>query len=472
MSLWTNITAEEATHGETNASWEAKHVEIDSRKIKEGDLFVAIKGENFDGHKFVSEALARGAVAAMVSDTSGLTDDASVLVVEDTMKALEDLARYARNRTQAKIIGVTGSVGKTSTKEMLRLALSVHGKTYASHGNFNNHIGAPLNLANLPKDADFGVFEMGMNHAGEISHLTTMVKPHVAIITCVDAVHLEFFDSTESIADAKAEIFEGVQEGGCAILHADSKHLSRLKMAAARNQISDVFTFGEAMDADVRLISYQSTKTGCNADATIAGDLVNFDLLAIGRHWAQVALITLATIHALGLDYKKPATLLAKFDEPDGRGKLARISLADGGEVMVIDDSYNASPASMRSAFAKTTEAWQAHGAKGKKIAALGDMLELGHEAPTLHKALAGELENYEFHKVYTAGSLMKHLHKVLPEPMRGAHVDDVDQLAALLLSDLADGDVLLIKGSHGSRIYQTARALLAVNTEENKHAV
>ncbi|MDE3061200.1 MAG: UDP-N-acetylmuramoyl-tripeptide--D-alanyl-D-alanine ligase, partial [Pseudomonadota bacterium] len=215
MALWDDKTAAEATGGRAQGTWEAARIEIDSRRVKPGDLFVAIKGENFDGHEFVGDAFKKGAAAVAVSKPV----QGNHLLVPDALKGLEALGRYARARSRAKIIGVTGSVGKTSTKEMVRLALSAHGETYATSGNFNNHIGTPLSLANLPPDTPFAVFEMGMNHAGEISHLTTMVRPHIAVITNIEAVHLEFFGTIEKIAEAKAEIFEGVEKGGTAIIN-------------------------------------------------------------------------------------------------------------------------------------------------------------------------------------------------------------------------------------------------------------
>jgi len=465
--LWNNETAMLATSGAANQSWQAQRVVIDSRSVRPGDLFVAIKGERFDGHQFAADALARGAVAAVVSKP--LDAGASTLLVPDTLKALEDLGRAARARFSGRVVGVTGSVGKTSAKEMLRLALSAHGETYATSGNYNNHIGTPLNLANLPADAAFAVFEMGMNHAGEIAHLTRMARPHIALITTVEAVHLEFFESVDGICDAKAEIFEGVGEGGIAILNADNRYLNRLKMAAARQGISSVITFGESQEADVRLIAYQPKASGSEMDISVHGELVTAALGAIGGHWAKTALMTFAASHALKLDHAKTARALKQYAEPPGRGRLSAIALKSG-EATLIDDSYNASPASMKSAFAKTQEVWEALGERGRKVAVLGDMLELGAQEIQFHVQLAEELQKYDFSVVHTSGARMKYLYDALPSSMRGEHVADPMQLEGLLVSRLAPGDVVLIKGSHGSHLYQLAERFL--HASEVKHAV
>lgn len=468
MSLWTHDSAAAATSGITSSQWNASRVEIDSRKIQPGDLFVAIKGERFDGHDFVKEAFKAGAVAAIVSrPPKDVPGDAPLLVVADVFKALEDLGRAGRARSNAKIVGVTGSVGKTSAKEMLKMALSASGKTYATTGNYNNHIGTPLSLANLPPDAEFAVMEMGMNHAGEISHLTRMVRPHVAIITTVEAVHLEFFDSVDGIADAKAEIFEGVVENGVAILNADNRYLNRLKMAAAKQGISRVVTFGESDTADVRLIAYQFDASGCEVDAGVHGALVEYRIGAIGKHWAKSSLAILAAVHALKLDVVKAAKALSAFSEVEGRGKCSAIAVS-GGEATLINDSYNASPVSMRSAFAKTHEVWESLGKKGRKIAALGDMLELGAEENKMHAALATDLAQFDM--VFTAGSRMKHLHEALGASQRGTHVTQAKELLPHLTNELRAGDVLLIKGSHGSKMYELADTL--IGAKEKKHAV
>jgi len=453
-------------------------IEIDSRKIVAGDVFLALKGENFDGHDFIAQALEKGAVATL----SGL----------DT---LEKIAQDKRAKTKAKIIGITGSVGKTSTKEMLRLALSAHGKVHATTGNYNNHIGTPLNLANMPIDVDFGVFEMGMNHAGEISHLTKMVRPHIALITRVEAAHLEFFSGIEEIAKAKAEIFEGLVEGGVRVVNADQEYFCHpreggdLKLSEdSRLRGNDkTITFGENKNANCRLNSYTPTPTGCDVSAEIFGQKLDYKLAAIGRHWAIISLSVLAVCHALGLDLQKSADALASFSEVEGRGKIIPIKTTTG-KYTIIDDSYNASPASMREAFSKTAEVWMAGGKIGRKIAVLGDMLELGESAPEIHKNLAQDLLKNGFDVIHTAGDLMENLHHALPETMRGEHTKTAGELLEIINCHpreggdlnpqkdsrlrgndkekimLQDSDIVLIKGSHGSKMYELAKKLITNN--------
>ncbi len=462
-ALWAVADLVKATDGSANADWCGWRVEIDSRKIQAGDIFVALRGERFDGHEYVVEAFKRGAIAAIVERNLDIAGNQ--LVVGDCYKALDHLARYNRARSHAKIIGVTGSVGKTTTKEMLKLALSVHGKTYATSGNYNNHIGTPLNLANLPLDCEYAVFEMGMNHAGEIAHLTEMVRPHIAVITGVEAVHLEYFSSVEEIAKAKAEIFEGLDNGGgrekerngIAIVNFDQPYFSGIDYKK--------ITFGVSEKADVRLLAYKVNAGGCEVSASIQGAKFDYKIAATGKHLAIISLSVLAVVKALGLDVQKSAQELAKFSEVEGRGRVEKITV-NGTNILLINDSYNASPASMKAAFEKTNEVWRAQGSKGRKIALLGDMLELGVAAPEMHKGLAESLQAQGFDKVYTAGSLMKNLYDSLPENLRGGHVEKSVDLLGII--ELKNNDVVLIKGSHGSKIYQTAQALLG----EIKNAV
>jgi UDP-N-acetylmuramoyl-tripeptide--D-alanyl-D-alanine ligase len=457
-ALWTAVDLVKATGGVASGDWCAWRVEIDSRKVQAGDIYVAIRGARFDGHDFVADAFSRGAIAAIVERKLDIAGNQ--LIVTDCFKALDGLAKYNRTRSKARIIGVTGSVGKTTTKEMLRLALSTHGKTYATTGNYNNHIGTPLNLANLPLDAEFAVFEMGMNHAGEIAHLTKMVRPHIALISCVEAVHLEYFSSVEEIAKAKAEIFEGLEYNGTAIINADQNYFHDIKFPK--------ITFGANDKADCRLLSYKTDASGALVSAEIFGEKIDYKIAAMGKHVAVISLSVLAVCHALGLDMQKSADALAEFAEVEGRGRVEIIKFT-GADILLINDSYNASPASMRAAFAKANEVWLAHGSKGRKVAMLGDMLELGKKSATLHSGLAEKLITQGFDKVYTAGSLMKNLYDAIPEKMRGGHAASADELLEII--KLHVDDVVLIKGSHGSKIYQVADSLLAKG-EKIKNAV
>lgn len=472
--LWNEVSASDATGGIASGTWQATRVEIDSRKVKPGDLFVAIRGDQFDGHDFVKAALEKGAVAAVVSRVPEGLEAAPLLRVEDCLRALENLGREARTRTRARVVGVTGSVGKTSAKEMLRLALSAHGRTYATSGNYNNHIGTPLNLANLPPDTEFAVFEMGMNHAGEIEHLTRMVRPHVAAITTVEAVHIEFFASVEGIAQAKAEIFDSMPEGGVAVLNRDNPHYAYLLRKAGDYGVRIAVTFGAHEKADCRLMAYIPADGGCEVTASIHGRQLQYRLGAVGRHWAVTSLLTLAVTHALGLDDAKTALALGGFSELEGRGKVVRLRVV-GGTAYMIDDSYNASPAAMQAAFAKTREVWESLGRKGRKLAALGNMLELGAEGPLLHAGLAPDLQDQGFDRVFTAGELMKYAYDAIPAGLRAGHAAQAAALMPLIERELKAGDILLVKGSHGSRMYALAEMVaekFAASHMEAQHAV
>lgn len=448
-ALWAVSDLIKATGGVANNEWCAWRVEIDSRKVQAGDIFVALRGERLDGHDYVADAFKKGAIAAIVERK--LDIGGNQLVVSDTLKALSDMGKYNRKRCAAKVIGVTGSVGKTSTKEMLRHVLSVHGKTYATSGNFNNHIGLPLNLANLPLDSEFAVFEMGMNHAGEIAHLTKIVCPEIALITNVEAVHMEFFSSISEIAKAKAEIFEGLTKDGIAVVNADQSYFADIGFKK--------ITFGKNNNADSRLLDYKPFTGGCEVKAAITGNAYEYRIGATGYHFAVISLSVLAVCHALGLDIEKSASALAGFSEVEGRGKIKEIDVSDG-KALLINDSYNASPASMRSAFAKAGEIWQANGCKGRKIAVLGDMLELGKDSILFHQNLADDLQKESFDKIYAAGEFMRNLYEVLPENMRGFYAESVNDLGCVVLGELRQDDVVLIKGSHGSKMYKVAEFL------------
>lgn len=463
--MWVVKDIEQATGGNGHgARWSADRFSIDSRSVAAGEIYIALQGERVDGHDYVAQALENGAEAAIVHHMIDGVPENRQLLVEDTFEALRDLAAYHRRRVDATFVGVTGSVGKTGAKEMLRKVLSTKGKTYASHGNFNNHIGTPLCLVNMPLDAQFGVFEMGMNHAGEISQLSTLVQPHLAVITTVEAVHLEFFDSEEHIADAKAEIFDGMSKGGSAVLNADNPHFLRLKRAAEKHGLGNVISFGVNEMAICRLMEYGADTHGSDVVATISGTPVSYRLGTIGRHWALTSVAVLAAADALGCDLPKAAESLGQFQEPKGRGRLTPLAWhGEDAALLLVDDSYNASPSSMMAAFDKMRELKQASPNR-RTVAVLGDMLELGDLAPRMHAALAEGLKKAEVDKVHTAGSLMKHLRDKLPSTMHGRHTATAEELLPLLEGALEAGDMVLVKGSHGSGMWKLAEGLEAVS--------
>ncbi len=458
-ALWTADEACAATGGELRGpAWTACGVAIDSRGVAAGDLFVALAGPNHDGHDFVAGALQAGAAAAMVHRIpAGLPVDAPLLVVPDTFHGLEALGLAARARSRARIAAVTGSVGKTGTKEMLKLALDAQGATHASVGSFNNHWGVPLSLARMPRDAAFAIFELGMNHPGEITPLTRMVRPHVAVVTTVEAVHTAFFKDTAEIADAKAEIFLGVEPGGVAVLPRDNRHFRRLTAAAKAAGIGHLAGFGRHIEADARLLDCGIDPDSTAILALLHDHPVAYRLGVAGQHWAINSLAVLLTVGALGGDVEAAAHTLRAMAPPKGRGERRAVPLA-GGSFELIDESYNASPVSMRAAIATLAAARPAKGAR--RIAVLGDMLELGGQSEDFHAGLAEVLDNWGIDLVFTAGKLMAALDAGLPAGRRGGHAADADGLAPLVKAAVRPGDVVMVKGSAGSRMGRVVKAL------------
>ncbi|HEX4504658.1 MAG TPA: UDP-N-acetylmuramoylalanyl-D-glutamyl-2,6-diaminopimelate--D-alanyl-D-alanine ligase [Alphaproteobacteria bacterium] len=471
-AIWTAAEAADATGAKPapGAGWAASGVSIDTRAVAANDLFVALKGPRFDGHDFVAAALSSGAAAAMVDRPISGADPARLLAVPDTMAGLEALAIAARARSQARIVAVTGSVGKTGTKEALATLLGAQGRTHASTGNLNNQIGMPLSLARMPATAEFGVFEIGMNHAGEIAPLSAMLRPHVAIITNVEAVHLEYFANVEGIADAKAEIFTGLDADGTAILNHDNPHFGRLTQAAEARGIGNIWSFGESAGAEGRLISVDLEPSGSVVRATILGREIGFRLPLPGRHQVQNALAVLLAVAAMGGDIGAAVATLETLTPVKGRGVAIDVALA-GGSFRIVDETYNASPAATRAALAVLgmTEAG------GRRLVALGDMLELGANGPAEHVGLADALIAAKVAQVFTAGPLTRHLHDALPAHMRGAHAETSAALAPLVARAARANDIVLVKGSAGSQMGTVVAALRARDNKkpsENRRAV
>lgn len=461
-ALWTSAAAARATGGQNSRSWSATGVAIDSRQVERGDLFVALAGGRFDGHDFVADAFARGAAAAVVSrQPADIGGDRPLLMVSDTMAALTALGAAARARTKAKIIAVTGSVGKTGTKEALRIALSAQGATTATAGNLNNQIGVPLSLARMPQGAAFGVFELGMNRPGEIAALSRLVQPHVVIITAIESVHTEFFESVADIADAKAEVFTGMSDG-VAVLNRDNPYFPWLADAAERAGVSRIIGFGAHPEATARLIDCEIHSSFSRVTAVIEGRTVTYRINAPGRHWVINSLAVLAAVEAVGADVAAAAGELAKLVPLKGRGQRHRV-LIPGGSFDLLDETYNASPASMRAAIAVLAAAQP--GFEGRRIAVLGDMLELGSDAPRLHAALANDLVRAGADLVFTAGPNMKHLYDALRADMRGGHAGTAAELTPLVAAQVRPGDVVTVKGSYGTKMSIVIDALLALNT-------
>ena len=457
--LWTLGEIVGATSGKCLGATAAPvtGLSIDTRSLGKNEGFVAIRGPNRDGHAFVAAALDQGAACAIVDGTFPPGDEERLVRVGDTLEALNALGRAGRARARdTVVIAVTGSVGKTGTKEALRLALAPSGSVHASVKSFNNHWGVPLSLANMAKDTRFGVFEAGMNHAGEIDALTRLIRPHIAIITTVAPVPLGFFRSIEEIADAKAEIFHGLEPGGTAIINRDSPHYERLKTHALKHG-AKIVGFGEAEGAEARLLDVVLQPDGSNVKADILGTTVNYRMGAPGRHLVQNSLAALAAVKLAGADLDRAARALSGLHAQAGRGARTLIAGKDG-RVAIIDESYNANPASMRAALA--TLGLTPRAEFGRRVAVLGDMLELGPEGQRLHQGLAEFIDGAGVDVVFACGELMGSLYQALPPSRQGAYAKTAEELAPRLVGAVGPGDVIMVKGSLGSRMGPLVEAL------------
>jgi UDP-N-acetylmuramoyl-tripeptide--D-alanyl-D-alanine ligase len=432
---------------------------IDSRTIAAGEAYFAIKGDVHDGHDFVAAALKAGATLAVVerAQADKFASDAPLLVVDDVLGGLVALAHAARARLNAQVIAVTGSVGKTSTKEALRRVLGAQGETHASVASFNNHWGVPLSLARCPATARFAVFEIGMNHAGEIEPLVEMVRPQIAIITTVEPVHLEFFAGVEAIADAKAEIFTGLEPGGAVVLNRDNPQFVRLQRRAKKLGVSRIVSFGAHNKSDARLLDV-SLHPACSAvHAKILGHEVTYKLGMPGRHMAMNSLAVLAASSLAGADLALAALSLSRIEPAAGRG-VRRVLEVASGEVTLIDESYNANPASMAAALNVLGQATV--GPHGRRIAVLGDMLELGPASPALHRGLNEAIKANHIDLVYCCGPLMRNLWDALSTGKRGGYAESAAGLEAQAITAVRAGDAIMIKGSLGSKMKTIVNAL------------
>ena len=436
-------------------------ISIDSRTIKPGEAFFAIKGEQFDGHDFATLAVKSGASLLVVSEARlpalGRLS-VPMIVVPDVLAGLERAGIAARGRSKAKIIAVTGSVGKTTTKEMLRLALSANGKVHASDKSFNNHWGVPLTLARMPEDTDYAIFEIGMNHPGEIRPLVKLVRPHIGIITMVAPAHLGHFSSLEEVAAAKAEIFEGLERGGHALVNRDDRQWKFLEDAARQAGVEHVWGFGEHERSTFRLVGWEPSNEGSLINVKMAAKEFAVQLGAPGRHIAQNAVAVLGASYLVGADVEKAALSLGAMQAEEGRGRRHRL-LHPEGEFLLIDESYNANPASMKAALDLLSAAKVPQG--GRRIAVLGDMLELGNYSRKMHEALAGVINNANVDAVLLGGSEMEALAHSMPQEANVAHRATADELLPVLLQTVRPGDVVVVKSSKSIGFSRIVAALL-----------
>ncbi len=456
--LWTSKDAATATGGETTIKWAANGVSIDTRTIQAGDLFVALKADR-DGHDFVAMALEKGAAAALVTHRpDGVAADAPLLIVDDILAALEKLGEAARARTKAQVLAITGSVGKTSAKEMARAVLERQGKVHAAEASYNNHWGVPLTLARMPADTEFAVIEIGMSNPGEIAPLSRLARPHVAMITTVAAAHLEAFDDITGIAREKASIIDGLVTGGIAVLNADTETSATLQNYAARSEVTQVL-FGQ-MSRTWRLdhVALSEGQTLVQAD-TPQGPLM-FKLSTAGRHFAMNGLGILAAVDALGADPVQAAMDLGHWAPPAGRGTHETVTIDpahEGEDLILLDDAFNANPTSLAAALevlaSYTPRDNVGRVVKGRRVAILGDMLELGADEAAMHAEVAKDPSIPAVHLIHCAGPRMRHLFEALPEDQRGIWAETSAELAAAPAALVDAGDVVLVKGSKGSKV-------------------
>jgi UDP-N-acetylmuramoyl-tripeptide--D-alanyl-D-alanine ligase len=465
-ALWTSAEVARALSPVAMSTpFEATGVTFDSRAVAKGDLFFALAGETTDGHAFVADALARGAAAAVVS--RGVSGAAKLVRVADTMKALVDLGHAGRARSPARIASVTGSVGKTSTKDALRTMLAAQAKTEASAASYNNHVGVPISLARLPTDARYGVFEIGMNHPGEIEPLARQVAAHVGVITNVEPAHIGHMGSEEAIADEKACLFAGMTTGAVAVLNRDNRHYERLAGHARRFGVNRIVGFGKNEAAEARLLAYRLQDSGSDVEALIHGRRIEYRLGAAGEHWVLNSIAALAVVEALGAEVVKAAATLGEVKASPGRGARRRLKFGSG-TVEFLDESYNANPASVRAMLAVLARTVPAPG--GRRLLALGDMRELGEYADGLHAGLADAVAASGAAQVFLCGPHMQALWQRLAAAQKGAYRPDSAALAGEVAAALHAGDVIAIKGSLGSKMKNVVDAVLAASGGEVGH--
>ena len=466
-ALWTSDEVAAALSPVANvASFEAEGVTFDSRAVGKGDIFFALAGETSDGHGFVADALARGAAAAVVSrEVEGARG--TLIRVPDTMKALVDLGRAGRRRSKARIASVTGSVGKTSTKDALRAMLSAQAATSASVASYNNHVGVPISLARLPREARYGVFEVGMNHPGEIEPLARQVEAHVGVVTNVGPAHIGHMGSEDAIADEKGALFAGMAEDAVAVLNRDNLHYPRLVEKARHFGVSRVVGFGRSDAAEARLVSCNLQDSGSDVIALIHGRRIEYRLGAAGEHWVLNSVAALAVLDALGADVAKAAATLADLKASPGRGARRRLKFG-AGTIELLDESYNGNPVSVGAMLAVLARTEPERG--GRRMLALGDMRELGEQADALHAGLADAVAASGATQVFLCGPHMEALWQKLAPSQRGVHRPDSAALAAEFAAALRVGDVVAVKGSLGSKMKIVVDAIVATSGGEAGH--
>ena len=447
-SIWDSNLLKKVINAKSNKSWEATGLQIDSRKVKKGDLFFALKGDKHDGHDYIGEAVKNGASVCLIANKKKDLKDTTYAFVNNVLDALENMAVYARKRSLAKFIGITGSVGKTGTKEMLKTSLSNVSYTFANESSFNNHIGVPLTLSRIPEQAKYCILELGMNRKGEINKLSKLVKPDVAIITAVEKSHLSGLKNLKNIAFAKSEILNYLKKDGCLILNYDTNYSDIITSKAKKLGINNIITYGTSNNVDIRLIKLEKENKLYSVTVNFFGKYLSWKMPSNGEHWIYNSMSALALAKYFQIDLEKILHGLSLFQVPDGRGNKSNLKYKNN-IFTIIDDSYNSNPASLTAALNNLNK----NKCTGKKILVLGDMLELGKDSLKIHKEFKTTIEEINLGIIFTVGKYMKSLNKSLNKNLKKYHEDDLNEVFLSLKALVKNGDLILIKGSNSMNL-------------------
>ena len=454
--LWSSSSLKELVNANSSKEWQASGVEIDSRKVKKGDLFCALNGENFNGHDFINSASEKGATACLISENLINTKKITLAKVNNVLHTLEKMAINARMRSRAKFIAVTGSVGKTGTKDMMHLALSKVASTYSNESSYNNHLGVPLSLARVPPNINYCVLEIGMNKKGEIRELVKLVKPEVAVLTAIEKSHLEGLKSLKNIADAKSEVLESLDKKGCLIINNDTNFSQHIKCKAKKLGIQNIITYGKGSENNIRLLNFSLSNKKYLVQALCYGKKISWLMPYLGEHWIYNSLSILGLATYFKIDLSEILSALSSFEVPKGRGNIINLRYKDICFIL-IDDSYNSNPASL---FA-SLKSFSKLKVIGKKFLVLGDMLELGEESKKIHKGLGKKIEKLQFNVLYTVGKNMLEMSKVLKNVKTKYHDDNLNSIAENILKSIESGDAILIKGSNSINLKEIVNKII-----------
>ena len=442
--LWSSSSLKELVNANSSKEWKASGVEIDSRKVKKGDLFCALKGEKHNGHDFINSASKRGATACLISENLISAKKTTLAKVNNVLDALESMAKNARMRSRAKFIAVTGSVGKTGTKDMMHLALSKVANTYSNESSYNNHLGVPLSLARVPPNLNYCVLEIGMNKKGEIRELVKLVKPEVAVLTAIEKSHLEGLKSLKNIADAKSEVLESLDKKGCLIINNDTNFSQYVKGKANKLGIQNIITYGKGSENNIRLLNFSLSNNKYYVQALCYGKKISWVMPSLGEHWIHNSLSILGLAVYFKIDFTAILSGLSSFEVPQGRGNIINLRYKDKCFIL-IDDSYNSNPASLIASL----KSFLKLKVMGKKFLVLGEMLELGEASEEIHRELGKKIEKFQFNVLYTVGKSMLEMSKALKNIKCKYHDNNLDQIAENILKSIERGDAILIKGSN-----------------------